>query len=149
MKITQSKSKKLADDWVSLYIRLRATDYSGIGTCVTCGAKRHWQSADCGHFQSRGHMATRFHEKNIGFQCKRCNGPGSGEQYKYSQYIDNRYGKGTAAMLETLSRTMVKFNVNELLDIARKYRDLARTEAQKRGIDISKYEEKNRLPDVC
>jgi hypothetical protein len=145
---TISKAKKLADTWFSLYIRIRQTDYQGYGKCITCGARKHWKLADCGHFQSRAHMATRYHDFNSHIQCKPCNGPrGGGEQYKHGIYIDRTYGKGSANRLELLARTINKLNVWDLLDIAKKYKLLALEEAEKRGIDLSEYESKNKIPE--
>lgn len=106
----------------SEYIRRRdALEYSGgdIAKCCTCSHVAHWKEMDCGHFISRRHLATKFDEKNNGIQCKGCNGFGSGKQFEYSIFLDNKHGKGTAEMLLAKSRNACKwgkFEYNLLID---------------------------------
>ncbi len=145
-KSTISSAKKLADKWFSKYVRLYAADYRGMCKCVTCGAKKHWLNIDAGHFVSRGAMATRYHEQNVNCQDSACNNWGAGRQYEHGKYIDSRYGKGTADKLVALGHTTVKFSVLDLLEIAKKYRELAFIEAEKRGIDL-KEPKTNRILD--
>lgn len=143
---TISVLKGLADDWFGVYIRLRQTDFRGFGKCITCGVKKNWRDANCGHFQSRAHMATRYHEQNSHFQCRLCNGPrGKGEQFKHALYIDKVYGKGVALQLEALARTTRKMTSVDFLEYAIQFRDLSRQEAHKRGIDISEYEKRLKI----
>lgn len=59
---------------------------------------------DCGHFQKRGNLTTRFHYKNLGVQCKGCNRDNNGENEKFAVYIDSMYGPGTAEALEAEAR---------------------------------------------
>lgn len=136
MKTTLSKAISLADKWFSLYVRLYGADYRGMVACVTCPTKKHFRDIDNGHYQGRNHKATRWHEQNGNPQCSQCNKWGQGEQVKHARYIDNRYGKGTAEKLEVLAHTTVKLNVWDVLAIAKKYRELALIEAEKRGIDL-------------
>ena len=63
-----------------------------------------------GHFQSRRFMATRYDEKNCAVQCIGCNCFKQGEQFRFSIYIDSKYGEGTAEYLEGLARTTVKIS---------------------------------------
>ena len=69
MKKTISKLKKELDKWFSLYIRLRGVDDNGNNQCCTCGTIDNWKKLQCGHFVSRKHLATRFHEMNCFPQC--------------------------------------------------------------------------------
>jgi hypothetical protein len=48
---------------------------------------------------SRRYGATRYDDENCNAQCSGCNTFRYGEQYKYGQEIDLRYGKGTATKL--------------------------------------------------
>lgn len=96
----------------SEYIRRRdAKKFSGgdFVKCITCSHIAHWKELDCGHFVSRRHLATKYHEKNNAAQCKGCNGPGSGKQYEYGLEIDRRYGAGTAQWILQASRAQVKW----------------------------------------
>ena len=63
---------------------------------------------------SRACMSTRWDEKNVQFQCKRCNGFRSGEQYKFSKELDKLYGEGTAEELLIASKQTRKFSRDEL-----------------------------------
>jgi hypothetical protein len=105
--------KKL-DTVFSQFIRLRASDETGRGSCFTCGSVRHFSEVDAGHFMSRACMSTRWDERNVQFQCKRCNGFRSGEQYRYSIELDKLYGEGTAELLLIESKKTRKFTRDEL-----------------------------------
>ena len=105
---------KKVDTVFSQYIRLRASDHRGMGECYTCGAVRHWTEVDAGHFMSRACMSTRWEEKNVQFQCKRCNGFRSGEQYLFAQHLDREHGEGTAEALHIASKQTRKFSRDEL-----------------------------------
>jgi hypothetical protein len=59
-------------------------------------------------------MSTRWEEKNVQFQCKRCNGFRSGEQFLFSQHLDRQYGEGTAEGLLIESKQTRKFSRDEL-----------------------------------
>ena len=63
----------------------------------------------CGHFQSRSFLATRFDEVNCQPQCVGCNMFKQGEQYKFSLGLDSKYGEGTAQELQFLAKKIVKF----------------------------------------
>lgn len=94
----------------SLWIRQKDADENGIVRCATCNGFRHWRYLDAGHFMSRRHMSTKFHELNVHPQCKQCNGPGAGEQFKMGQYIDEKFGPGTADKIKDLSRQTVHWD---------------------------------------
>ena len=61
------------DKWFSLFIRLSRADYRGYVLCYTCSARLPFQEMDCGHFNSRGILITRFEEDNCRPQCRDCN----------------------------------------------------------------------------
>ena len=91
--------KARLDCIVSEVVRRSAADDSGIATCVTCGGRAHWRRMQCGHFQLRGNLATRYNFKNLGVQCKGCNCDNEGESDKFAAHIDTTYGSGTAESL--------------------------------------------------
>lgn len=135
-KVTISSAKKKADKWFSIYIRLRDSDWQGYARCITTGQKKHWKELDCGHFQTRQHLMTRWNELNCNAQSKMANGPLGGMQYEHGLAIDRRYGKGTADQMVALARTTRKFTIGDILDIADKYKEKALIEAKKRGIEL-------------
>lgn len=104
----------------SKYIRRRNTT-DGYGSCFTCGSVRHWQEVDAGHFQSRVKMSTRWDEKNVQFQCKRCNMTNGGQQYIFGKRLDEVYGEGTAEELHVKSQKVCKFSAQDLRDMIETY----------------------------
>ena len=122
-----SKRKTLTnklDKYFSLYVRQRNADSSGFVSCFTCGTRKHWKEMDAGHFQSRGKKTTRWDEKNVQVQCKRCNGFRGGEQFKFARELDNLYGQGTALELEQRSNQPFKLTLIELEDLVIHYKRL-------------------------
>jgi len=107
---TISKLKKELDKWFSLYIRLRGADDNGNNQCCTCGTIDNWKKLQCGHFVSRKHLATRFHEMNCFPQCVSCNIFKYGEQWKFGQFLDRNLGEGVSEELVILGYTSCKIS---------------------------------------
>ena len=125
MKKTISKLKKELDKWFSLFIRIRSANEYGMVQCFTCGIVRGYKDGmQNGHFQSRKHMATRFHEDNCQVQCIKCNIFDSGQQYLFSIRLDEKYGEGTAEELEYLARTIHKVSRVEYEEQISYYKNL-------------------------
>ena len=135
MPTERSKLVKKLDKIFSIYIRIRKTDDSGYGNCYTCNANHHWKGVDAGHFMSRACMNTRWDPKNVQFQCKRCNGFRSGEQFLFSKELDLEYGNGTAETLQEESRITAKFSILQLRDMYSNYKCLVEQEKSERGLD--------------
>ena len=122
----KSKRKKLIeklDTIFSQYIRLREA-VGDWAECFTCGKKDHWKKLQNGHFQSRKHYSTRWHELNCQVQCKGCNVFRYGEQYKFSIALDAKYGSGTAEEMLVTSRETCKIMDVELEDKIKYYKNL-------------------------
>lgn len=120
MKSRKSIVAKL-DKEFSLYIRQRNA-VNGTVTCFTCGKQDHWQNMDCGHFMSRKHYATRWHEDNCQVQCKSCNVFRYGEQFKFGVAL-NQIKDGLAEDLLAKSRELTKFSNSELLELIDYYKE--------------------------
>jgi len=131
---TISKLKKELDKWFSLYIRLRWATKEGLCQCVTCGKVGHYKKMQCGHFQSRRHHATRWNEQNCAVQCVGCNCFKQGEQFKFSIYLDGKYGEGTAKELEFLSRQITKVSRSDYEENISYYKDLVKKIKKEEGI---------------
>tara|TARA_R110002020_G_scaffold10145_6_gene39282 strand:- start:142 stop:546 length:405 start_codon:yes stop_codon:yes gene_type:complete len=130
-----SKLKKELDKWFSFYIRLReATDY-GMAQCFTCGKVDHYKKLQCGHFQSRKHMSTRFDEKNCQVQCVACNMFRSGEQYRFGLHLDSKYGDGAAEELEVVSRFTIKMTRLDYEEKITYYKTLVKNLKKDKGIE--------------
>tara|TARA_B110000046_G_scaffold145036_1_gene152178 strand:- start:123 stop:533 length:411 start_codon:yes stop_codon:yes gene_type:complete len=136
MKKTISKLKKELDTIFSIYIRLRSANEYGMVQCFTCGVVRHYKDGmQNGHFQSRKHIATRFHEDNCQVQCIKCNMFSQGEQFKFGLNLDSKYGEGTAEELEYLARTTFKISRVEYEQQVTYYKKIVENLKKIRGIE--------------
>ena len=131
-----SKAKKTADKWFSRYVRVRDSDSKGFARCITCGKVKEWKAMDCGHFQSRRYLLTRYEEQNAHAQCQECNHWNSGEQYKHGIEIDARYGKGAAKELEKTARGMQKLTKEDVMELAREFKKMAEDIAKEKGLNV-------------
>ena len=136
MKKTISKLKKELDKWFSLYIRLREATDLGLCQCFTCGKVAHYKDGmQCGHFQSRRFLPTRFDEENCQVQCVGCNMFKQGEQYKFGLALDSKYGEGTAEELEQISRSILKISRVEYEEKISYYKSLVEKLKKEKGIE--------------
>ena len=119
--------KKL-DKIFSIWIRSKDAGHTGQVDCYTCGVSKSWKyEIDAGHFMGRGKYATRWEERNVKCQCKKCNGFRSGEQYLFSKHLDLEYGDGTAEWLEFESNQSARFTNDELLVKIKHYTELVKS----------------------
>jgi hypothetical protein len=108
------KLKKELDRVFSIFIRTRDTKGETMGFCVTCGHCAPWRDMDCGHYQPRQDLNTRWDEKNCHLQCKPCNGFRGGAAEAMAIYIDKIYGSGTAEILRAKARQSLKLDRHKL-----------------------------------
>ena len=133
---TISKLKKELDKWFSLYIRLRSATEYGMVQCFTCEKVSHYKSGmQCGHFQSRRFLATRFDEQNCAVQCVACNMFRGGEQFKFALNLDAKYGDGKALELEYKARTIVNYSRLDYTSRIVYYKSLVNKLKKQKGIE--------------
>lgn len=125
-KYTDAQLTKKLDKLFSLYIRQRDADEDGYLKCCTCDNRTDWKEMDCGHFIPRGHHSLRWDERNAHGQCHKCNRYRAGEQYLMAQYIDNKYGKGTADLLNELRFKKEAPRRLDKIAMIEKYKELVR-----------------------
>jgi hypothetical protein len=130
-----SKLKKELDKWFSLYIRLRDATDEGMVQCFTSGRVYHYKSIQCGHFQSRRYLPTRFCEINCQPQCVGCNMFKQGEQYKFAMNLDAKYGEGTADKIQINARQIQKFYRVDYEDKISYYKSLVENLKKEKGIE--------------
>jgi hypothetical protein len=128
-----SKRKDKVWKWFSIYIRLRDADWRGYVSCVTCGAVKYWKLGDAGHFIPGRHNSILFDERNVHFQCKRCNGPLKSNPRKYQAYMLKRYGQEVIDELDRLDAEMKQFERPELDRLYTHYQKLATTLMKEKG----------------
>ena len=131
-----SKLKKELDKWFSLYIRLRDATDQGMVECFTCGKIAHYKKGgmQCGHFQSRRFMATRYDELNQ-IQCVACNMFRGGEQFRFAMNLDAKYGEGTAEEMQIKARQIQKFSRIDYEEKIGYYKDLVEKLKKEKGIE--------------
>lgn len=112
------------------YIRRRDVDNdTGYGTCCSCNKPIHFTESDAGHFIGRQYLSTRWDERNVNLQCRKCNRFEYGRQYEYSLKL----GEDLSAELLQKSRQMLKMMDFEYQEIFEKYGDLLKELKEKQG----------------
>ena len=125
-----------ADNWFSKFVRLSEADSNGIGTCVTCGLKKHIKGLHCGHFIGRQHQATRFDEMNAHCQCVTCNTFNEGRKAEYEHYLNSRYGQVMVDLLKLRGKSTYRRSKFELTKIAEYYKIKAKELSKEKGIAL-------------
>lgn len=125
-KTTQSAKSPLStlvrklDKKFSLFIRLRdsrAFGYRGF-KCISCGQIKPFEKADCGHYYSRKHMATRFDEDNAHAECSSCNRFSADHLIGYRENLIKKIGQERFDMLtlkHIQSKHWTEFELKELI----------------------------------
>tara|TARA_R110000744_G_scaffold315493_1_gene422352 strand:- start:967 stop:1365 length:399 start_codon:yes stop_codon:yes gene_type:complete len=120
---THARLKKDLDAVFSKYIRWLYADDLGNVECYTCGVQKPISQMQNGHFQSRKHTSTRWHEMNCKPQCVACNMFRQGEQYKFGNKLQAEYGQYTIDELINLSKSSVKYTKHELALLIEEYKE--------------------------
>ena len=101
--MSYAKDKKTLDDLFSIFIRRRHADSEGYVKCFTCGKIAKWKEMQCGHFQSRVKLATRWDEINCQVQCVACNIFGEGNKPAFAGNLVEKFGINILQDLEMKS----------------------------------------------
>ncbi len=119
-KKTQKYWKNKIDKVFHEYIRRRDADNNtGNCCCVSCGKTIHFSESDAGHFISRKYLITRYDERNVNAQCRKCNRFEYGRQFEYSIAL----GQELSQELLQTSRSMVKFTDADWQEIFEEFND--------------------------
>jgi len=115
-KRTIKQHKNRIDPIFHEYIRRRDADNeTGYCACISCKKPIHFTESDGGHLFSRKSLSTRWDERNVYAQCRKCNRFEYGRQYEFAQNV----GAELAEELLQLSRQPMKrmdFEYVELYD---------------------------------
>jgi hypothetical protein len=116
---TKSKPKPLTlveqlDRVFSIFIRKSSCNEHGIGRCYTCDEEYHWKDLQCGHFQNRVNMGTRFSEYNCKSQCFTCNIEKRGNVEEFEKRLIKEYGDNVVQYLKIDARRTHKISQEEL-----------------------------------
>jgi len=128
-KATSEKTRalKLADSWFSKYIRLKHSfESSGIrkAKCYTCENVYPILDMDCGHWQKRQNLGTRFHKNNARPQCTSCNDYNKGEFSKFESNLIDEIGVEKVMNIKSISDINYHVSIEDLKDTSKKYRTL-------------------------
>jgi hypothetical protein len=115
-------AKDRAWDQFSLFIRLRDSDEHGIVKCCTCPARKHWKKMQAGHYVTRKKEATLYDEKCVNGQCAGCNRWQGGKPIEYEQFLERKYGAGTALAIRTKAVQECKRDLRDYKFIEDTYR---------------------------
>jgi len=119
-KKTQKYWKNKIDKVFHEYIRRRDADNNtGNCDCISCGKTIHFSESDAGHFISRKYLITRYDERNVKAQCRKCNRFEYGRQYEYSIAL----GQELSQELLQTSRSMVKYTDADWQEIFKEFND--------------------------
>jgi hypothetical protein len=119
-KKTQKYWKNKIDKVFHEYIRRRDVDNkTGYCNCISCGKTIHFSESDAGHFISRKYLITRYDERNVNLQCRKCNRFEYGRQYEYSIAL----GQELSQELLQTSRSVVKYTDADWREIYEEFND--------------------------
>lgn len=88
--------KNWADVWFSRFIRQRDK-----GHCYTCSNINDPKKMQCGHFNPRQYLSTRYDEINNHCQCYACNMLYGGQPATYAKNLIRDFGQGIVEKLES------------------------------------------------
>lgn len=125
-KVSLSKLMKKADAVFSQYIRLRDK-----GKCYTCGLQKSYKEMQNGHFVPRQYKSLRYDEVNCHCQCYACNMLYNGQPSAYAKRLEEDYGLGTVAKLESKRKEVCLWRESEYNTIIDKYTALVIDELNK------------------
>ncbi len=114
--------KDALDTIYSIYIRLKYADINGYVRCFTCGARMHWKAIQNGHYVSRTHLATRWHDKNCHPQCVGCNIFKHGNMEEYALALIKKYGVPILKTLNKMKQKTIKMSPADYDDEINKYK---------------------------
>ena len=81
-----------------------------------------FKDLDCGHWQTRNNISTRFDPHNANAQCRSCNSFKGGESIAHGIQIALKFGQSAKDLVEAKSHSMMKLLPYEVKDKTKEYR---------------------------
>lgn len=122
------------DKVFSRYIRLRDTMPNGYFRCISCGQIKPYKQADCGHYHSRRHMATRFDEDNAHAECRACNRFSADHLIQYEKNLITKIGRQRFDKLTWKAGQTMKWTDFELIELTKYYKALGDKLSKEKGL---------------
>jgi hypothetical protein len=133
-------------EWFSRYVRLRDSDQSGYGKCISCskilwvwrfedGMVKWNHNSHAGHYYSRGASKSLYYdEKNVNLQCSQCNTFKGGANQLYAIGLVEKYTTDILQELYVKHANAVRRGHFELEALEAEYKDKAKRLMKERGI---------------
>lgn len=119
----KSGSKQALQNIVNRYCRLRDSYTNGGAGCISCGKWTTADDGDGGHFIPAKHSATRFDERNVNLQCRRCNRFLHGNLANYYVGMVKKYGQETVDELMSRQHEGKRWKDDEIKELRQYYRN--------------------------
>ena len=119
--------KKKCWDLFSQIIRLRDCNGGVYGNCVTCGAKKHFNELNAGHFIPNRHPSIIFDIRNCHVQCVQCNVFLKSNPVPYYKFMLHKYGQEVIDELDRLDHEVKQFKTFELKELYEKLKSAKMT----------------------
>lgn len=122
------------DKVFSRYIRLRDAMPGGYFRCISCGEIKPFSKADCGHYWSRRHMATRFDEDNAHAECRHCNRFKADHMIGYRENLIAKIGQQRFDRLAWKAAQTKRWTDFELIELTKYYKALGGKLSKEKGL---------------
>lgn len=122
------------DKVFSEYIRMRDVMPNGLFRCISCGKIKPYSQADCGHYHSRKHMATRFDEDNCHAECRGCNRFSADHLIGYRENLILKIGEQRFELLSWKAHQTKKWSDFELQELIKYYKALRDKLKKEKGL---------------
>ena len=106
------KDEARAWTWFSRYIRLRDCLSAGsreVFKCCSCWCLTHFSKWDAWHFISRSYAPTKFDERNVYAQCRKCNRFQQGCWDKMYEHVLKLHGQSVIDELLHKKNEIIKY----------------------------------------
>ena len=119
------------------YIRLRDVMPGGYGRCISCGKIKPFNHLQAGHFFSRKHFSTRWHEDNVNAECEYCNCWNGEHLLTYKENLVKKIGTQRFQLLEIENHKSRKWSDFEIKAMIKHYSQKILQLASSKGLPIS------------
>ena len=122
------------DKEFSLFIRLRDCMPNGFFRCISCGQIKPFEQADCGHYFSRTHLATRYDEKNCNAECRHCNRFKADHLEGYRMNLIAKIGQPAFDLLTIKAASTLKISDFEYEQLIKYYKAINKKLKKEKGL---------------
>lgn len=122
------------NSYLHLLLGYFGSEYGCSFRCISCGQIKPYEQADCGHFHSRRHMATRFDEDNAHAECRACNRFSADHLIQYEKNLKAKIGQLRFDKLAWRASQAKKWTDFELIELTKYYKALGDKLSKEKGL---------------